>query len=257
MPEHITEQRTIPRAGFAARYFDRAPAPRMGKPPHVWRGVEKRDPATIPANDGKKYPWMYRCPAPLCFYNITCATEKDAERHRDTHKCPWFAGGTTTIDWSIMSGSFLEPLWGMLDEQMELIMESPNDDVKERARYEARGMAKTLAVLMPPFFHHPDEIAREAKKRYDMRVAQEDYETPGIGRLRLKPPQTTLDMVAAERPAPTAPRSNAVTSTAKLGDREKAAIKNAMSVPGMFTEKDLAKTYGVSEDVIRAVLAEH
>lgn len=227
----------------AKKFFDG----RHGKVQHVWQGVLKREPHQLLTSE-KSRPWLFRCPAPLCFYNVSAATEKDINRQAETHPCPWFGGGTTTLGWSVMSEQFLRDIWGQLDLRVNDIMgEEPPDDpgFKERARYEARGLAVALAVLMPPFFYKPDEIAREAKKRWDERaIGNDSYETPGMGRLRLKPPPTEYTTAGLRK------TDTSVQTT--LDDQTKAGIKAALE-SGLFTDKQLASTYSVTEEYIRSL----
>lgn len=231
--------------------FDCVPGPGRGKPPHVWAGVHKKDPEVLKLlSDQKKHPWGFRCPAPMCFYQISTTSEKDAESARSRHEatgCPWFGGGSTTLDWGAMSGSFLDPIWAQLDARMSDIMDNltPETDAHQRAKYEARGLAISLAILMPPFFHTPDEIAREAKVRYDKRKAGEDYETHGIGRLRYKPPSSTIrDVHTSSTPAPQKHLLDEATRKGVI-----AALES-----GLFKPEQLANTYSVSVAYIKSLV---
>lgn len=235
--------------------FEREPAPQLGKPPQVWQGVHKKWAADTA--DSKAKPYVCRCPAPMCFWNTSHKTEKDAQTALTTHPCPWFAGGTTTLSWGVMAESFVTPIWKLLDECMDALMALPLMEVvdtetsreRDTLKAQARAYANTLAVLMPPFFHHPDEIAREAKVRYDKRTVGEEYETPGMGNRRYEKAGSTRVM---DPPPATTSRTYAPRSGGKvLSDDEKTGIKMALAMGG-FPVAQLAKTYGVTEQQIEA-----
>lgn len=239
--------------------FEREPAPRLGKPPSVWTGVSKR--TTLETADQKARPWVCRCPAPMCFYNTSHKAEKDAQTALDTHPCPWFAGGTTTLSWGVMAESFVAPIWKLLDECMDEIMLASSqvvsaDPLEREAgsralatlKPTARAYANTLAILMPPFFRHPDEIALEAKVRYDKRTAGEEYETSGMGNRRYEKAGSTRVM---DPPTPSAPRTYVPRGGKVLSDDEKTGIKMALAMGG-FPVEQLAKTYGVTAQQIEA-----
>lgn len=230
--------------------FNRAPAPSTGKPVHVWTGVRKH---TEPlSKDQKANPWLCRCPAPMCFYNLSARSEKDATRLLETHPCPWFGGGSTQLDWSIMSASFVEPIWRLLDESMETICGKPegttwDEAARDRAKAQARAYANVLALQMAPFFSHPDEIAKEAMRRHKIRQteafdperSEACYATPGIGHLRLK---------AAE--APLVPR---ISKAPVLEETTIKAIKGALAST-MFTPEQIAPMYNLTVAQVKALI---
>lgn len=164
---------------------------RLGKPGHIWPGVWR-----VPKSYDQAFPWRFNCPAPLCFYHGGYTDEIMANKMQETHTCPWFGGGKTTLSWGIMSDMFLVPIWKKLDDAVDDLMAYKNgegDDYVEniklgRKEGTCRGLAEALADLMPPFFHTGDEVVQEAMVRYEKRQAGEDYETPGLGRLRFKVP---------------------------------------------------------------------
>jgi hypothetical protein len=245
--------------------FNRDPAPKLGKPARAWQGVTNRKGQT---KDQREHPWQYSCPAPMCFYTVTAKTEKDILRVESDHttksdSCPWFGGGTTTLSWSIMAASFIEPIWKLLDECMDFIMQPGNSDddpvyaeTRLKRQSEARAYANTLAVLMPPFFTHPDQIAKEAKRRWNVRQSDTFdperstvcYATPGIGHLRYKPAETTKVMETTQ----VLQRPNAIQQLKALDQATTTAIKGALG-SGMFTVKQLAATYGLTEAQVKAL----
>lgn len=224
---------------------------RLGKRGHQWPGVWE---TPKHYKSRKEAPWRLSCPAPLCFYNGGYKTELQARRVQETHPCPWFGGGTTTISWGVMSDQFLQFIWKDLDEIMDVLMvtETPSE---ERVEWQgrARGLAQALAILMPPFFHDPDEIAQEALVRWEKKQAGEEYETPGIGRLRFQSPPGADVMTPAglyrvsPEHDPTLPKRPPAHS---LSDQDIAAIRKAKD---HFPIAALATAYGVTEAVIKYV----
>lgn len=218
---------------------------RLGKPGHIWPGVYK-----IPKSyQDQKNPWHLACPAPLCFYRGSYPDEGMARRLQETHPCPWFGGGKTTISRGMMSDMFLAPIWKKLDEAVDELMEYLNHDLSSLrhpgvandsgviSRQErARGLADALSVLMPPFFSTGDEIVREAMVRYQKRKAGEEYETPGIGRLRFAVPP------GAEKMTPSGMYHDSVVGTKHAPEYHPAhAVKN----------------FGLSEEKVAEILKQH
>lgn len=245
---------------------------RPGKPGHIWPGVYKI-PKSYPA-DAQKHPWHFNCPAPLCFYRGAYTDELAARRIQETHPCPWFGGGTTTLSWGIMSDMFLAPIWKKLDEVMNQLMlekmaaasaagatmvEEHNREIL-MLQNQARGMAEALAILMPPFFSTGDEIAQEALVRWQARQKGEDYETPGIGRLRfavppgaerMTPSGMTHASVAGTKYAPEYHPSSA-SKNHGLTDEQVAAIMTGYR--SGFPARMLAMAQGVDENIVNRVI---
>lgn len=200
-----------------------------GKQAKNWMGVEY---------DKQRHIWIIRCPAPLCFYNSARSSEAEANQVLNNHPCPWFGGGTTTFSWSVAVEAILKPIWIELDDRVDIIFsDTATPEEKAQAKAEAKGLGVALAVLMPPFFHAPEEISKEARKRWEARRDDIEYETPGMGRLRIKPPAALVTTVQMP----------------KLDEKELAAIKFA-GQSGMFTTADLAKTYGLSVPQVELIL---
>jgi len=238
---------------------------RPGKPGHLWPGVYKVPQSYTSSPDMKKHPWRFNCPAPLCFYHGGYADEAMARKVQETHPCPWFGGGTTTLSWGIMSDMFLAPIWKKLDDAVDELMriKSRTHDYDPDMRQQeglCRGLAESLAVLMPPFFSTGDEIAQEAMVRYEKRQAGEDYETPGIGRLRYSvPPAAELltpsgiphAAVVGTKSAPEYHPANAVKNFG-LSDETVAAIMSGHRAG--FPDKMLALAHAVDEKIISRVI---
>lgn len=238
---------------------------RLGKPGHIWPGVYK-NPSSY---TDKTRPWRFACPAPLCFFHGGYPTEAMARKMQETHTCPWYGGGKTTISRGLMSDMFLAPIWKKLDEAVdELMIENAKTPQERGHEYHAseemagraRGLSEALAILMPPFFSTGDEIAREALVRWEKRQAGEDYETPGIGRLRFKvPPAAELltpsgiphDYVAGTKHAPEY-HPAAATKNYGLSDEKVAEIVK-QSKAG-FPTRMLATVHDTTEKIIDGIL---
>lgn len=241
---------------------------RPGKPGHIWPGVYK-----IPlAQKDQTNPWRFCCPAPMCFHTGAYADEAAAKKVQETHTCPWFGGGTTTISWGIMSDQFLAPMWEELDRLVNLIKdpyqadsEAPGNDREMMfdLQGQARGIAFALSRLMPPFFHTVEEISQEALVRWEKRLAGEDYETPGIGRLRFKVPP------GAETKTPAGLHHEAVAGTKHSPEYhpaevrsnhgmsdEKIALIVKQSQSG-FPTRMLATVHETTENIINDILKAH
>jgi len=132
--------------------------------------------------------------------------------------------------------------WKKLDEVTSFILDPTLNAVpeKDEAKIKARAYAEILALMMPPFFIDADAIVREAVQRYKNRDNPE-YETPGLG-------QKSLAQYDNMPYAHDTPKSKA---EPELDAKTKAAIKMALE-SGMFTAKQLATSYGVSEATIES-----
>lgn len=204
-----------------------------GKMRGVWVGVSKR---TDVSADALAHPWLVRCPAPLCFYNVSATTEVEAKTKLDTHPCPWYGGQPTTIGWTHMVEAYLQRIWKLLDIEVDIIKDGHTTNLhQDQAKNRAKGLAYALAILMPPFFQTPEEISREALKRWEMRQAGTEYTTQGLGLKRL----ARLDASAATMPG--------------LTQAQIDAIKFAKE-SGMFTDQELANTYDLTVGQLQLVI---
>lgn len=153
--------------------------------------------------------------------------------------------------------TLVEQVWAKVDEDMLALMqpEAHTDFAALKARL--RAFAEVLAIFMTPHFTTADEIAREAKRRYDNRMDPE-YCTPGLNQRRYEPPPGTPDLREAyhggkARSSTPAKRPNATeTAISKLSDEKRAEIK--MFHDNGFPADVLARTHGVTVAVINAVI---
>lgn len=141
--------------------------------------------------------------------------------------------------------SLLEQTWTELDFYTARIIE---DGQKEYDKGYARGLAKTLSLFMVPHFTTPDAIVKEAKKRYDMKKAGEEYCTPGLAERKYEPPPG--DHKLSRIPAEKAKLSKPKAAEPALSAEQIAGIKNAL---GMFSAKELADMYKVSVATIESL----
>lgn len=191
----------------------------------------------------EEYPFLYECGKPHCFYRVVTRTYEEA-KEQNKHKCP--AGAETNIGASLTQ-SILEKAWQLLDEAM-LDIKSGRDDLdRENVRGRARGIAEVLALFMPPHFRTPDEIAREALKRYQAATADppQEHETPGLGALRYVFPNDTKYKTALAQAAETKRRVEKGTEV--LDDQKRSDI---IRLHGMFDAGQVAKMYDVGEKTV-------
>lgn len=225
--------------------------------------VERVNPTNLP--DITKHPFAVTCAVTGCYYSVAAKSNEEGVALLRVHACPYI-GGPTTLGWTVTLTT-LEKCWIKLDAVMVELMEGhyppiPTDESEdadfrenpERTRLKGvcRGMAEVLAEFMGPHFRTADEIAGEAKRRYDAKKAGEDYETAGLGQLRYQPPPGD-NKYAPKAPA-TQSRNPAPSPVHKFTEDEVGSIKFAHE-SGMFTIDQLAKTYKVKVDVIQKVLA--
>lgn len=196
--------------------------------------------------------WVYRCPADMCFY----ARSVEHEGADIQHRCPQ-GNGPTKVAWVSYGPTLLQKTWDELDSVMNEIMAADHAEpsVQVTKGY-ARGLAFTLSLFMVPHFTTPADVSREAKKRWDMRQAGTDYETPGLGSRTYEPPPgdnkySTVSKVRRElktpspEPKPVAPKPEVLLTEAQI-----VAIKNARV---MFTSEELAQMYGTTAKFIESL----
>jgi hypothetical protein len=149
--------------------------------------------------------------------------------------------------------TLLQQVWDMLDVEVDLIY-SERIEFKDYHKHRARMIAEVLALFMPPHFRTPDEVAREGIKRYKAREAGDDrYETAGLGSRAFEPPPAAVAAAAEFRTSSRTPakRSAPKPSGKSVPDSALPAVKQALET-GMFTVAQIAKTYGMTEDEVKA-----
>lgn len=200
----------------------------------------------------QEFPLEGYCEREGCYAIAAFRTEEDAQVFLALHKCPYMSPAKIGL---LVSRTLLEESWVDLDEVMDTLMDGNLDpDQIQRFRGEARGMAKILARFMSPHLRTADDIAREAKRRYDARKAGEEYETPGLGHRRMEPPPAA-PVTYAGTPARNARQSSRGTKVSKvlaLTEQERTAIKMARD-SGMFSVKELSGVYGITEAEVSAI----
>jgi len=168
-------------------------------------------------------------------------------------------------------------MWDKLDEAMVEIQNGVAAlhvlDVSEHsstskalhdAKVRARAFAECIAIFMPPHFTTADDVAREAKMRYNAKQAGDEHQTAGLGQRRYEGAEEwtkaqggwTSDPAQGMRGTGTSKRSTPKTTQIppSLGEKEQAAIKFAFE-SGMFTEAVLSTTYKVPVQVIRQIVS--
>lgn len=185
---------------------------------------------------------VYRCPEPHCYF-----AREIKEPIAPEHKCPQ-GNGTTKVGWTVYGPSLLEKTWFELDVVTHRLMTKTS---LETDRGYAQGLAFTLALFMAPHLTTPNDVAREAKKRWEMKQAGEEYTTPGLGERRYEPPpgDHKLSRQTEQRAkVSAAPKPKRVTW---LTDEQVEMVKAAA---GMFSAADLAGMYEVPVEVIESLL---
>lgn len=188
----------------------------------------------------------------MCFFTVSAKTEWEADNRLKTHTCPWYGGGKTTLSWGVMSDHFLLPMWRELDELLDKLKadEAELGGMHVALRGEVRGLCRALSILMPPFFTTVKDVAMEANKRWEKRQAGEDYETPGIGRLKFQRPPGA-DLITPSG----IPRTPEFDPTAPKHRLPKEAVEKILAASKAgFTPDMLAPAYGVTEAVIKGII---
>ncbi len=165
----------------------------------------------------------------------------------------------------------VEPLlyltWEHLMKKVATILREPNPpsdnaieaSERERAKYEARGIAEVLAIQMKPFMESADHVVKCAVAKH----RDPSFEVPGLGEHLWDPmknpdgsdrvPISQPRSAPRAAPKPARPKVNNA-STKTLTDKEREGIKEAVS-SGMFTEEDCASMFGVSLATVKQALA--
>ena len=142
------------------------------------------------------------------------------------------------LEMGINPNDVLLRTWEMLDAQVEIIKKDPGN---RGAQFKGRALSEVLALFMAPFFTDPDEIVREGVRRYDNRDNPE-YETPGVGQR----------MLAQFDKMPMAKKPDTKKVEVRLSEELQGKLRKALD-SGLFTAEQLAKSYGVSVEVIKAI----
>lgn len=174
---------------------------------------------------------IFHCEVKHCYYHVLCRTQERYDSVAANHGCPNNCGTTTYGPEYMMS--LLEEIWKQLDESVTYIIENPNGPQAEWHKAYAQGLAYTLAKFMNPHFTTPQEISREAKKRYDERKAGHYYDTPGIASKKLVLPATARSFTESAV-------TRATQAVRQLNEKETQGIINGK---GFFSAIEVARMY--------------
>lgn len=172
--------------------------------------------------------YTYNCRQAHCHFVVASRTQDPV-----AHSCP-YPGGTTTYG-PEYTMSLLSECWEHLDSVVARIIEEPNSHDAEYNKAYANGLAYMLAKFMNPHFTTPQEISKEAAKRYKNRKAGVEYETPGIGSQRYIPPRLA-------EPTKRAPLTRSTQQVRALSEKETQGILNGKD---FFPAEQVAQMYSV------------
>lgn len=136
--------------------------------------------------------------------------------------------------------------WNRLDEFTKWLMHGnedrdPADLLTGKAK--ARAYAEVLSTMMVPFFDNPDDIVREAIRRWENRD-NPDYETPGLGVKSLAEFEYKPIVKTISGPKPTG-------NTIPLEALD--SVKQAIELK-MFTVKQIADSYSMTDREVKSQL---
>lgn len=200
--------------------------------------------------------------------NATALLHADG-RATGIHEIVWATpeGQVTTIEYHPyprnVNMSNPEPLlfslWDLLQSKVQIVMGDEAGVVAEarraEAKYQARGIAEALAILMQPFVADADAVVRHAVKYYK----DNSYPVPGLGahlwnsmynadgslRTPIASEPTKRTRTAIKAP----PKPKATLSAADI-EFAKAGLSS-----NMFTLADLASMFKVSEAEVQAAVS--
>lgn len=187
---------------------------------------------------------VYRCPEPMCYY----ARQVPRTEQPPQHNCPEM-NGTTKVGWTVYGPSLLEKCWAELDRVTARLIDPILAGDKEQDKGYAQGLAFTLSLFMAPHLTTSQDIAREAKRRYENKDNPE-YCTPGLAERKYEPPPGDHKLSRqTEHRAKVMATKPKVSHT--LTEQQISMIKAGAE---MFSAEDLAPMYGVSVAVIQSLL---
>jgi hypothetical protein len=157
-----------------------------------------------------------------------------------------------------MDDSQTEPLlyslWRLLDSKVDTFMVDPTDLDMNDTKAAARGVAEAIQLLMVKFYPTPDDVVREAVKRYKARQANQLHESPGLGEFLWDP---NFDYDGKQRTQIAAKAKTPIKAPAvvtKITDQETlSGIKNAHQ-SGMFTKQQIAEIYKINMATLESVI---
>lgn len=217
--------------------------------------------------------YLFHCDKLGCYRHLTFNSHEEALADQDTHPCPW--SGPTKVSWSVTK-TLVEQMWDKLDAEVAQIKTPGVDRAWHQAR--ATAIAECIVIFMGQFFPTSKDVSREALVRWEAKQSGEPHETAGLGQRRYEaavraaephasaaegwygtPDGTyTSDPSQAGRKAPRATgraRTAAPADTSKVSEELQNTMRNFhKQMPSVFTAAALAKTHGLSEAVVEAVL---
>lgn len=208
-----------------------------------WPGVVDRRGTHYVPREAERHPFGFLCPKPHCYLAQAASSESEARHIEATHRCP-NQMGTTKIGWYVTM-TLVEQLWEELDRALDDFYASPAE-MREPKKHYMRGLSFSLTIFMQPHLTTQNQIAEEAVRRRDARLAGDStYQTIGLNERRYETPPPSREGVPARKSTPPPPAKT-------FTDTEIATIKQSASLMPLA---DIARLYGVTEQVIRKLIA--
>lgn len=212
-------------------------------------------------NDAHKFPFIFDCEEPGCYWHTAHASWGQAANTRLIHRastCPLDGSSKVARHGNPVGSSIIEKFWIELDQVTKFLIEAP-DDIKQNedfriARGKAQGIAKCIFIISSPHFETPEHVGRWAMRRYKMEHKGLEFEpTPGVKGYNPPVPTNTPQMSyremqqkldpakrpAAKRTAAPAPSGNE--EVAKMDANKKLLATNAIKA-GFPDNKVIALT---------------
>lgn len=200
----------------------------------------------------------WRCPVDGCWFVCTPRSKENLEEIQKSHvttgtnSCP-----SAPRRESLPSGlPEIEKLWREIDDVIEALMsETPFRDMNpEQLKAYAQGLSFAIIIKEKPVFSSGREVSKEGVARWKMRHGKLDYRPTPSRHVADYGPLTPTGGWKPETP-PTPPARKAAPRRASIPTipADKLAVIRIGLESGMFTAVELASTYGVSVEAIRAL----
>lgn len=191
--------------------------------------------------------FLTTCLQPNCQFQVTDRTEASGLRGIEIHSCPYYVG-KVKVSWVSHGPTLLQQLWDEADSKYAEFrpLKAGEGHASEVAilQGQLRGLAFALSLFMQPHLTSVADVSREVAKRYQMKQAGEEYETPGLGSRIYEPPPGD-HKYATRTSAP-------LVDISGIDEQTRSNIKNFHK---HFGTAKLADTYDLTHEQVLAVMA--